>query len=99
MRHDHLQNPREADMQHGDFQIGMKFRMGDGLWRVTDIGSRTVIAIRIDRVEIEGGSPESAALSPVDSAIATDEGWFDGPPYAVLETVVDEVDFEGCRPV
>jgi hypothetical protein len=44
-------------MKHGEFKIGMEFRIGGGLWRVTDIGTRTVIAIRIDRVEIEGAPP------------------------------------------
>jgi hypothetical protein len=26
------------------------------------------------------------------------EGWFNGPPYAVAESVFDEYDIEGCSP-
>jgi hypothetical protein len=26
------------------------------------------------------------------------EGWFEGPPYAVVETVLDENDIEDCGP-
>lgn len=72
-------------MRHDEFKIGMEFRMGEGVWRVTDIGTRTVIAIRIDQVEIEGATPESTALSTVDRAAAEAGGWFNGPPYAVME--------------
>jgi hypothetical protein len=28
-----------------------------------------------------------------------DPSWFNGPPYAVAETVFDEEDMEGCEPV
>lgn len=34
-------------MQHADFQIGSEFFTGVGKWRVTDIGSRVIIAIRV----------------------------------------------------
>ena len=36
-------------MEHSEFQIGMEFLTGAGRWRVTDIGSRTVIAIKLDQ--------------------------------------------------
>lgn len=26
----------------------------------------------------------------------TDESWYNGPPYAVVESVLDEYDFGGC---
>jgi len=35
-------------MKHSDFKIGMEFMSGAGRWRCTDIGSRTIIAIRLD---------------------------------------------------
>jgi hypothetical protein len=88
----------EPRMKHGEFKIGMEFRIGGGLWRVTDIGTRTVIAIRIDRVEIEGGTPGPVALNTLDRMTAEAEGWFEGPPYAVVETVLDENDIEDCGP-
>ncbi|MGP7983740.1 hypothetical protein [Rhodoblastus sp.] len=38
-------------MQHADFQIGMEFLTATGRWRVTDIGTRTVIAIKLDQTD------------------------------------------------
>lgn len=34
-------------MKHEDFELGMEFSCGPGRWRVTDIGMRTVIAIKL----------------------------------------------------
>ena len=38
-------------MQHADFQIGTEFLTATGRWRVTDIGTRTVIAIKLDQAD------------------------------------------------
>ena len=35
-------------MRHADFHIGTEFYTAAGYWRCTDIGSRVVIAIRLD---------------------------------------------------
>jgi hypothetical protein len=80
-------------MRHGDFRIGVEFRCGGRLWRCTDIGTRTIVAIRIDRVEV-GGSP--ALRRTLSGAEAEAEGWFNGPPYAVAESVFDENAIVGC---
>ena len=64
-------------MQHSDFNIGLEFHTGAGRWRCTDVGSRVIVAIRLD---------------------APDASWYNGPPYAVAETVLDENDLEGCSP-
>jgi hypothetical protein len=48
-------------------------------WRVTDIGSRVIVAIKIYRL----ASPN----------------WYNGPPYAVAETVFDENDILSARPI
>ena len=69
--------------------------LGARLWRCTDIGTRTIVAIRIDRVEVGGSPPRRRTLS---GAEAEAEGWFRGPPYAVVESVFDENDIEGCAP-
>jgi hypothetical protein len=45
-------------MRHGDFRIGAEFRCGGRLWRCTDIGTRTIVAIRIDQVQVGGSAPE-----------------------------------------
>lgn len=82
-------------MRHAEFKIGGTFRCGGQLWRCTDIGTRTIVAIRIDRVAV-GGSP--AAHRTLSGAEAEAEGWFKGPPYAVAESVFDENDIEGCSP-
>ncbi|SDJ59161.1 hypothetical protein [Salipiger marinus] len=34
-------------MEHSDFAIGKEFRTATGVWRCTDIGTRTIIAIKV----------------------------------------------------
>jgi hypothetical protein len=81
-------------MQHSDFIVGREFRCGEGLWRVTDRGSRTVVAIRIDCVRVGGTTP--ALCRTLNRAEAEQEGWFNGPPFAIAEQVFDEEDLAGC---
>jgi hypothetical protein len=81
-------------MRHTDFIIGGTFRCGGRQWRCTDIGTRTIVAIRIDRVEVGGTAPGPRRV--LSGAEAEAEGWFVGPPYAVLESVFDEDAIEGC---
>jgi hypothetical protein len=81
-------------MKHSDFVIGGTFWCGNRIWQCTDIGTRTIIATRLDSVEVESsGSDRRRTLSHSD---AEAEGWFNGPPYAVAEIVFDEYDLEGC---
>ena len=35
-------------MKHSEFRIGCEFMTGAGRWRCTDVGTRTVAAIRLD---------------------------------------------------
>jgi hypothetical protein len=65
-------------MKRTDFQIGCEFLTAAGRWRCTDLGKRTIAAIRLNHDD--------------------DPSWYNGPPYAVMETVFDEYDFEGCEP-
>jgi hypothetical protein len=81
-------------MKHSEFAIGGEFWCGGGQWRCTDIGKRTIVAIRIDRVEVGGNEPRLRRR--LARAGAEAEGWFNGPPYAVSETVFDENDQDGC---
>lgn len=62
-------------MRHEDFTIGQEFETDTGTWRCTDVGTRTIVAIRVSDYD--------------------DPSWFNGPPYAVVETVFDEDDMEG----
>lgn len=63
-------------MNHSDFKIGLEFWVsGISKFRCTDVGTRTIVAIRLDK-----GDPS----------------WYNGPPYAVAEEVIDEYDFPAC---
>ena len=58
-----------------DFHIGLEFWTATGKWRCTDVGTRTIAAIKLDKDDVT---------------------WYSGPPYAVVEHVLDENDFGGC---
>jgi len=84
-------------MNHSDFVIGGTFWCGDRQWRCTDTGTRTIIAIRIDQVDsavTDGSGP--ALRQTLTGTEAAARGWFNGPPYAVVEIVFDEYDLEAC---
>lgn len=73
---------RKYPIPFSEWQIGMEFVIGEDsneLWRVTDIGTRTLVAIQLNHPE--------------------DPSWYNGPPYAVVEHVMDEYDLEVCYPV
>jgi len=40
-------------MKHSEFKIGLEFWLGGNKWRCTDVGTRTVIAIKLDRKEVD----------------------------------------------
>src|SRR3954453_410060 len=67
-----------ARMKHSRFKIGTEFLTGSGRWRCTDVGTRTIIAIKLD--------------------LDHDPSWYNGPPYAVAESVFDEDGLEDCNP-
>ncbi len=83
-------------MNHTEFAIADTFWCGGRQWRCTDIGSRTIVAIRIDSVDVASTAPDLCRT--LSQAEAEAEGWFKGPPYAVAETVFDEYDIEACSP-
>jgi hypothetical protein len=85
-------------MKHSDFQIGGEFTTPTGRWRCTDVGTRTIVAIRIDLVEtrtILDGRPVRRYLTQEEAEL---EGWFNGPPYALAEVVFDEDGIVECKP-
>ncbi len=65
-------------MKPSDFRIGQDFYMSESMWRCTDIGTRTIAAIKLDKPD--------------------DPSWYNGPPYAVAESVIDEYSLEVCYP-
>jgi hypothetical protein len=81
-------------MQHDEFRIGGTFWCGGRHWRCTDIGTRTIVAIRIDSVEVGSSVPDRRRT--LSRGEAEPEGWFKGPPYAVAEVVFDEDGLPGC---
>ena len=85
-------------MQLTEFRIGGEFTCGGNRWRVTDIGTRTVVAIRIDRVAVELVQGAQRTRRTLDTAEADAAGWFNGPPYAVVERVFDEDMQPVCAP-
>ena len=78
-------------MRHAEFTIGGTFWCGALQWRCTDIGTRTIVAIRIDRVEV--GSPDPDLRRALNRAEAEADGWFNGrlmrPPKACSMRTVD----------
>lgn len=53
-------------MELSDFHIGLEFEMSDARWRCTDVGSRVVVAIKLDHPEDESwynGPPYAVAES------------------------------------
>ena len=70
-------------MQISDFSIGLEFYLGDKKYRCTDVVSRTVIAIRIDGVNVVRFDTETGTKETFFET--EDEKWYEGPPYGVVE--------------
>jgi hypothetical protein len=79
-----------------DFHIGLEFWCGGRRWRCTDVGSRVIVAIRLDDIEIAQSSRGVISHRTLSREEAERDGWFNGPPYPVAEHVFDEDDQEGC---
>ena len=84
-------------MKLSDFCVGLDFWSDNGRWCVTDVGSRTVVAIRVDSATMGWKEPDGQHQTrEIAGEDAERIGWFDGPPYRVVERVFDEDDREGC---
>jgi hypothetical protein len=60
---------REHGMRLSDFKIGMEFWMSGSRWRCTDIGTRLVIAIKLDMDDDPSwysGPPYAVCECPID---------------------------------
>ena len=55
-------------MRHSDFKIGLHFHTAAGLWRCTDVGTRVIVAIRLDAPDDSWyhGPPYAVAESVLD---------------------------------
>jgi len=60
-----------TDMNHSDFFIGCAFLTGAGPWRCTDIGTRVMVAMRMDThpddPSWDNGPPYAVAESAFDT--------------------------------
>jgi len=84
-------------LKHSDFIIGKTFWLGGIIWRCTDIGTRTIIAIRTDVNHIvTRGVDGQAVTRPLTQNEAEGNGYISGPPYEQEEIVIDELDIEAC---
>lgn len=81
-------------MEHDDLRTGILSRTGNELWGCTDVGTRTIAAIHLEHVHVNG-SEGPQILSRQE---AEKQALFEGPPYVVGESIFDEYDFEGCEP-
>lgn len=64
-------------MKHSDFKMGMEFRNECGLlFRVTDIGTRTIVAIRIDSVKVNRYENNAYKDFIMGGKEAEAAGWF-----------------------
>ena len=85
-------------MELKDFAIGKDFYVNKRKWRCTDIGTRTIAAIELGPKLIATSQNEVVTEKTLTYEEALAEGWFNGPPYAVVETLFDEYDIECCKP-
>lgn len=86
---------------HGAWlKIGAEFTTSSGRFRCTDIGTRTIVAIKVDSATISTRLPDGTVSQRfLNGEEAEREGWFKGPPYAVAEHVFDEDALGDCAPV
>lgn len=83
-------------MNLDEFHIGLEFWCGGKQYRCTDVGTRAVLAIRIDHATIATKDGDTISTRTIGRAEAEAIGWFDGPPYGVVEQAFDEDDMEVC---
>jgi hypothetical protein len=84
-------------MRHEEFRIGMEFWCGGRRWRCTDVGTRIVVGVcREPHEVVTVTSQVGASGTTTTRAIAADDSWFVGSPYAVPEEVFDEYSLAGC---
>jgi hypothetical protein len=82
-------------MEHGEFKIGGTFWTAAGQFRCTDIGTRTIVAIRLGPREII--TVETVGNVRQETTVIDDDPrWLNGTPYPAAEIVFDEDDLIAC---
>ncbi|RYD64912.1 MAG: hypothetical protein EOP83_08580 [Verrucomicrobiaceae bacterium] len=100
-------------MEHDEFVLGMEFYAGDdeqaSRWRVTDLGSRTVIAIRVDEIVLKRLKMRKRIKGQVGPHLTESErtyGYFEAEAEGLLrptfgglnESVFADSDIQDCIP-
>jgi hypothetical protein len=83
-------------MTHAEFTLGLTFWCGGRRWRCTEIATRTIKAIPFDSIKIVESGPNWRRERTLTHEEAEQQGWFNGPPYALAEYVFNENDIRGC---
>jgi hypothetical protein len=86
-------------MKLSDFKIGERFWCSGKQYQCTDIGTRVVVAVRIDQIEVvcvDLHAQDGCRIKVISQDQAKEEGWLNGPPYALAEHVFDEHDLPVC---
>ncbi len=87
-------------MKLSDFHIGREFISTDLRYRVTDVGTRAVLAIQVDSASLVRNHPDGTRTRrTLTKTAATKEGLFRGPPYGITERPFDEYEQVNCVPV
>ncbi len=82
-------------MLPSQFKIGDVFTNGSALFCCTDVGSRVVIGILINKAEIV--EMRNGVESPRMVDLREEPSRLIGPPYGVSEIVFDEFDLDTVR--
>lgn len=83
---------RKYPVPFESWKIGMQFWMSGNQYRVTDVGSRTVNAICLEPHMIVVCTKSGHTRKELND----DQSWLNGPPYAVVEHVMDEHVLQVC---
>lgn len=65
-------------MQHADFYIGLEFMTETGRWRCTDVGTRVVVAIKLDGDPRNWAGPPYSIVETVFDEYDFGGLWVDG---------------------
>ncbi len=79
-----------------EIRIGGEFWCSGRRWRCTDVGTRVVVAIRVYEATMAISKDGVVTTRAMSGEEAEAIGWFEGPPYGVVETVFDEDDLGIC---
>jgi hypothetical protein len=88
----------ESIMRIYEFRIGESFWLFDEEFRCTDIGTRTVLGIKLEGItqvfKHQDGREEVIGHLTKEEAITM--GYYSGPPYGCIERYFDEADLPAC---